>query len=181
MVLGALQKVFQKPVYALLSIITGFGIFAFAVWLPNVSLIVMVMGHPTIPLSQKLNLTISLLGSIATNFTPLAASYTIIIAVLFGINFAMIVYYLRRRIVGTKHNGIFTGFFGVASGIIGMGCAACGSLILYSILSLFGTSWILSFLPLRGGEFGVLGVILLATSIYMTSRQIQNPATCKVS
>ena len=177
-VFQTLQKVFQKPLYALLAFIMGLGVFAFAVWLPNISLIVQIMGHPGISFSEKLDLPISLLGSIATNFTPLSASYTIAIAILFGINFAMIIYFLRRRVVEVKQSEMAVGFFGITSGVIGMGCAACGSFLLTSILALFGVSWILSFLPLAGGEFGILGVILLAFSIHLVAKQIQNPAVC---
>lgn len=138
------------------------------------------MGHPGIPFLQKVNLPISLLGSITTNFTLLSASYTIAIAVLFGINLSMIVYYLKRRITNIKQSGITTGFLGITSGIIGIGCAACGSVLLMSILALFGASWVISLLPLRGGEFGIFGVILLALSLYTIAKQIQNPAVCKI-
>ncbi len=181
MLTQALQKVFQKPLYTLLALITSAVVFAFAVWLPNLSLIVRVMGHPGVPFSQKFDLPISLLGSIVTNFTVLSASYTIAIAILFGINLAMIVYFLRRKIVEVRQSGIATGFLGIASGVLGMGCAACGSFLLTSGLSLVGASGILSLLPLNGGEFGILGVILLAFSIYLTAKQIQNPAVCKIS
>ncbi len=180
MLFQALRKVFRKPSYALLAFITGLAVFAFAVWLPNISLIVSVMAHPGIPLSRKLDLPISLLGSIATNFTLLSASYTIAIAVLFGIYFAMIVYFLRRKISQVKQGGMAAGFFGVASGALGVGCAACGSLLLTSILSFFGASGALALLPLVGGEFGILGVILLAVSLYLTAKQIQNPAVCRM-
>jgi len=181
MVIQALQKVFRKPMYIFLALITSLVVFAFAVWLPNIPLIVKVMGHPGIPLTQKLDLPISLLGSIVTNFTILSASYTIAIAILFGVNLAMVTYFLRRRVDDVKQSGIATGFFGITSGVIGMGCAACGSFLLMSILSLFGASWILSFLPLGGGEFGILGVILLTVSLYMTAKQIQNPAVCRIT
>lgn len=180
MLFQALRKVFRKPTYALLALATSVAMFAFAVWLPNISLIVSVMAHPGISFSQKLDLPISLLGSIATNFTALSASYTIAVAILFGINIAMIVYFLRRRIAQVKQAGVAAGFFGITSGVIGMGCAACGSLLLTSILSLFGASGVLAFLPLAGGEFGILGVILLAISLYLTAKQIQNPAICKI-
>ena len=181
MLIQALQKVFRKPQYALLALTTSAAVFAFAVWLPNLSLIVRVMGHPGVPFSQKLDLPLSLLGSIATNFTLLSASYTIAIAILFGMNVSMIVYFLRRRVDEVKQAGVATGLFGITSGVIGMGCAACGSFLLMSILSLFGASWILSFLPLGGGEFGIFGVILLAVSLYMTAKKIQNPAVCKIN
>lgn len=181
MFIQALQKVFRKPQYALLTLITSAAVFAFAVWLPNLSLIVRVMGHPGIPLSQKLDLPLSLLGSIATNFTPLSASYTIAIAILLGMNVSMIVYFLRRRVDEVKQAGVATGLFGITSGVIGMGCAACGSFLLTSMLSLVGASGILAFLPLNGGEFGILGVILLGASLYMTAKKIQNPAVCKIN
>ena len=181
MLFQALQKVFRKPIYILLALVTSFAVFAFAVWLPNISLIVKVMGHPGISLTQKLDLPISLLGSIATNFTLLSASYTIAIAILFGVNLAMIIYFLHRRIADVEQSGIATGFFGITSGVIGMGCAACGSFLLTSLLSLVGASGILAFLPLGGGEFGILGVILLSVSIYLTAKKIQNPAVCKIT
>ncbi|HBE90314.1 MAG TPA: hypothetical protein DDW41_03845 [Candidatus Andersenbacteria bacterium] len=140
-----------------------------------------VMGHPGISLTQKLDLPISLLGSIVTNFTLLSASYTIAIAILFGINVAMFVYFLRRRVDEVKQAGVATGLFGITSGVIGMGCAACGSFLLTSLLSFVGASGILAFLPLNGGEFGILGVALLGTSLYMTAKKIQNPAVCKIT
>src|SRR3990167_10157871 len=180
MLFQALQKVFRKPTYILLALITSSAVFVFAVWLPNIPLIVKVMGHPGISLTQKLDLPISLLGSIVTNFTLLSASYTIAIAILFGINLAIVTYFLRRRIVEVKRDGVVTGFLGLVSGVIGMGCAACGSLLLTSILSFLGATWILSFLPLAGGEFGILGVILLSVSIYLIAKKIQNPAACKI-
>ncbi len=178
MLFQALQKVFSKPAYTLVALITSAVVFVFAVWLPNLSLIVEVMGHSGIPFSQRIGLPISLLGSITTNFTLLSASYTIAIAILFGVNLAMIIYFLRRRISEVKQGGIATGFMGIASGVLGMGCAACGSLLLTSGLSFIGASGILAFLPLAGGEFGILGVILLSISIYLTAKQIQNPAVC---
>jgi hypothetical protein len=139
------------------------------------------MGHTGIPLSERISLPISLLGGIATNFTALSASYTITIAVLFGLNLSMVVYFLRRKIVEVKQSGIATGFLGVTSGVLGTGCAACGSFLLTSIFSSFGASGVLTLLPFGGGEFGILGVILLLTSLYLTAKQIQNPAVCKVN
>ena len=180
MLIQALQKVFRKPQYIFLATIASVTVFAFAAWLPNLSLIVEVMGHSGISFSEKLDLPISLLGSIVTNFTLLSASYTTAIAILFGINLAMMVYFLRRKTKEARHGGFSAGFLGLLSGVFGMGCAACGSLLLTSGLSLVGASGALALLPLAGGEFGILGVMLLGTSLYLTAKQIQNPAVCKV-
>ena len=178
MILQALQNVFRKPTYVILALITSVAVFLFAVWLPNFRLLVSVIGSSDISLSDKLELPLNLIGSIATNFTLLSASYTITIAILFGLNLAMVVYFLLRRIKDVEQSGITTGFLGITSGVLGMGCAACGSFLLTSILAFFGASWVLSFLPLAGGEFGILGVVLLAVSLYMTAKKIQNPAVC---
>lgn len=178
MLFQALQKVFRKPAYVFLALVSSVTMFVLAIWLPNIPLIVRVMEHSEISFIQKLNLPVSLLGGITTNFSMLSASYTIIIAILFGVNLAMIVYFLQRRVVEVRHTGIATGFLGISSGVIGIGCAACGSFLLTSILSLAGASGILAYLPLAGGEFGILGVILLAFSIHLVTKQIQNPAVC---
>lgn len=181
MMLHALKKVLRKPFYLAIALAAGAAVFSFAVWFPNIPLIVAVMGHTGTPFLERLNLPISMLGSIATNFTLLSALYTIAIAVLFGLNLSMMVYFLRRRIAEVKQSGIATGFLGVTSGVLGTGCAACGSFLLTSIFSSLGASGILTFFPLGGGEFGILGVILLSVSLYLTAKQIQNPAVCKIN
>jgi hypothetical protein len=180
MLIQALKKVFQKPFYVVLALAASMVAFSFAVWFPNIRLIVIMMGHTGTPFLERVNLPISMLGSITTNFTVLSASYTIGISILFGLNLSMIIYFLRRRIAEVKQSGIATGFLGVTSGVLGMGCAACGSFLLTSIFSSFGASGILAFLPFRGGEFGIFGVILLSVSLYLTAKQIQNPAVCKI-
>jgi hypothetical protein len=180
MVFQALKKVFRKPAYVVLALFVSASVFVFAVWLPNIRLVAGIVSSPDIPLSSKFELPLSLLGSIATNFTLFSASYTIAIAILFGIYVAMISYFLKRRIKEVGKKGIATGFLGVGSGVLGVGCAACGSFLLTSILSLVGASSALTLLPLRGSEFGIVGVILLAMSVYATSKQIVNPAVCKI-
>lgn len=180
MVTQAIQKVFRKPVYVILALIVSALVFAFAVWLPNIRLVASIVSSPDVPFASKLELPLSLLGSITTNFSVLSASYIVAIAILFGVSLAMIVYFLRRRVAEVRQGGFVTGFLGIASGTIGIGCAACGSFLLTSGLTLVGASGILTFLPLAGGEFGILGVILLIVSIHGTAKQIQNPGVCKI-
>lgn len=181
MIAHVFKTVFRNLQYALLAGAVALIIFAFATWLPNLRLLFSILTDPLVSISDKVLLPINLLGSITTNFTALSASYTIAIALLFGINLAMVIYYVQRRIKEVEQSGIATGFLGITSGVVGMGCTACGSLLLTNILTLFGASWILSYLPLAGGEFGLLGVILLAVSIYLTAKKIKNPAVCKIN
>jgi len=184
MLVQALQKVFRKPIYVVFALVVSASVFALAVWLPNIRLVAGIVSSPDVPFVNKIELPLSLLGSIATNFTLLSASYTIIIAILFGVYLAMVVYFLKRRIKEVEkengQRGVATGLLGITSGVFGIGCAACGSFILTSILSLVGASSALAFLPLGGSEFGILGVVLLAIAVYMTAKQIENPLVCKI-
>ncbi len=179
MILEALQKVFRNPRFTLLAVAVTVAVFLFAVWLPNLGLIKSVVFDSSVPIESKINLPIQLVGSITTNFTVLSALYTIVIAILFGIYIAMLTYFLKRRIKAGGQGGVATGFFGIASGVLGIGCAACGSFLLTSF-SIVGVSGVLAFLPLGGSEFGIIGVILLAVAVYMTAKQIVSPLVCKI-
>ena len=179
MILDALQKVFRKPTYVVLALCVSASVFVLAVWLPNIRLVAGIVSSPDVPFVSKIQLPLSLLGSIETNFTLLSATYTIVIAILFGIYIAMITYFLKRRIKEVGQGGVATGFLGIASGVLGVGCAACGSFLLTS-LTLVGAGGVLSFLPLGGSEFGIIGVVLLAVAVYMTAKKIVDPQVCKV-
>lgn len=181
MIIQALQKVFRKPAYVILALVVSALVFVSGVWLPNIRLVAGIVSSPDVPLSSKIELPLSLLGSITTNFTLLSASYTIAIAVLFGMYVAMVVYFLKRRIKEVGQGGIVTGFLGITSGILGVGCGACGAFLLTSFLSLIGAGGALALLPLGGSEFGILGVLLLAFAIYVTAKQIENPLVCKIT
>lgn len=180
MLAQALCKVFRKPTYVFLALFAGASTFMVAAWFPNFRLIASVVGASDVSLSSKIGLPISLLGSIVTNFTLFSASYTLIIAVLFGAYIAMTTYFLRRRIKEIGQEGIATGFLGITSGVFGVGCAACGSFLLTS-LTLVGAGGVLAFLPLGGSEFGLVGAVLLGGAIYMTAKKIVDPLVCKIS
>lgn len=181
MIIQALQKVFRKPAYVILALIVSASVFVFAVWLPNIRLVAGIVSSPDVPLSSKIELPLSLLGSIGTNFTLLSASYTIAIAILFGVYVAMVIYFLKRRVRDIGQGGIATGFLGITSGILGVGCGACGAFLLTSFLSLIGAGGVLALLPLGGSEFGILGVILLAVALHATAKQIENPLMCRIT
>lgn len=179
MVFEALQKVFRKPGLVVLAVLVSALVFVLAVWLPNIRLVAVIVSSSDVPFVSKIQLPVSLLGSIGTNFTPLSATYTVIIAILFGVYIAMITYFLKRRIKEVGQGGVATGFLGIMSGVLGVGCAACGSFLLTS-LTLVGAGGVLTLLPLGGSEFGIIGAILLALAVYMTAKKIIDPQVCKV-
>jgi len=179
MVINALTRVFCRPIYLSVAIVISLCVFTFSVWLPNLKLILKVLSSDA-QFLQRLKFPVSLLGSIATNFSLLSAFYSILIAILFGINVAMVIFFLRRRLTSIKQSGVALGFFGILSGILGVGCAACGSFLIVTLITWSGVGALVAALPLKGGEFGVISIILLLISLYQTAKQIEDPLVCKI-
>ncbi|MEK7151840.1 MAG: hypothetical protein AAB523_01815 [Patescibacteria group bacterium] len=176
-VVQALGKVLRRPLYAMLAASVGLLVFIFATWLPNLGLIADIFrSHAT--LAQKIEIPWSLLGGIATNFSLLSASYTIGIAVFFGLNVALAVFLLRRGVANAAQKGMAGSVLGIVSGAFGIGCAACGSFLLTTVLAWFGAASAVALLPLAGAEFGLLGLALLVLSLYLTAKQIESSAVC---
>ena len=169
---AAFELVFVHSSYIALASVLAIVAFLLAVWLPNLGLIGEVFSGSGAPLTTKLNIALSLLGGIGTNFSLLSAGYTIAIAVLFGTSAAMIVYLLKQKRVAAAGQNIAIGSGGVASGVLGIGCAACGSLILGGALPSLGAAGALAMLPLNGEEFGILSVALLFVSLLLVSKNI---------
>jgi len=177
-VIIALREVFHNVSYVLCASAVSFGFFVFAVWLPNFKLVTHTLVQGNIAIGDKFSLLLNLLGSIGTNFTLFSAISTIIIAILFGVNMAMIAYFIRKRKAVLSGGSFFASIGGVGSGIVGIGCAACGSFVLGAILSVVGAAGVIALLPLKGKEFGILSVGLLFASIYIVARKIIEPVVC---
>ncbi len=165
--------------YFTLVIVVGFLVFTSAIIIPNVAAISSVF-QSSATLSTKFQFVFSLYGSIGTNFTLISAAYTVLIATFFGIQIALLTYYIRKVRGGvTRIKGLSAmGLGGVISGALGIGCAACGTFVLTSVLALFGGAGVLAYLPFGGEEFGIIGVGLLTYSIYLLLKRIDKPLTC---
>jgi hypothetical protein len=150
-----------------------------AILVPNTTVILQVLQSSNIDLVTKFKFIGSMYGIFFINFTLFSAFSTLAIASLFGINSALLTYYIRRRqTVVLNARGHAAGVLGVVSGLFGVGCAACGSVIVASLLALVGAGGLLTLLPFQGAEFGFLGVFFLAFSIYQLSIRINDPLVC---
>lgn len=176
---AAWNEVFSKTSYIVGASTLALIVFIVAVLLPNISLLGEVIFGSSAALSTKANLVLSLLGGIRTNFSIVSAIYTIAIALLVGVNVAMITYLVRKRSDMAGQSGIAVGAGGIASGALGVGCAACGSFLLSTILASFGAAGALALLPLKGGEFGIISVLLLGATLGIVSSKITEPLVCK--
>ena len=174
----AFGQVFAYPSYAALAGALAILVFLLAVWFPNLGLIAQVFSESNAPLAATLFIALSLLGGIVTNFSLLSAGYTIAIAILFGLTTAMIAYLVKQRRIAAAGQSIAIGSGAAVSGVLGVGCAACGSLILGVVLPSLGAAGALAALPLNGEEFGILSVALLLVSLLLISKNIAESIAC---
>jgi hypothetical protein len=177
----AFGQVFAYPSYIALAGVLAILVFLLAVWFPNFGLIAQVFWGADAPLSATFGIALSLLGGIGTNFSLLSAGYTIAIAVLFGLTTTMIVYLVKQRRIAAAGQSIAIGSGAAMSGVIGVGCAACGSLVLGVVLPSFGAAGALAALPLNGEEFGILSVALLFVSLLLISKGIAESIECPLA
>lgn len=177
MLARAFREVFENPRYMFLLGIISLVAFSLAVWLPNVRLLFTVATGDGTSFLETFAFAFRLLGSISTNFTLLSASFTILIAILLGINVSFVVFQIKRQ-GQVSSGGSVAGVFGTVSGVFGIGCAACGSLILTPLLATVGGAGILAALPFNGAELGIVGVALSAFATYLLAKYITKPLTC---
>lgn len=178
-IIVALREVFHNFPYVLLAGIVTFVFFVFAVWLPNLRLVAGTVANGNIAFGAKFTLLLNLLGGIETNFTIFSAISTIVIAIFFGVNMAMIIYFIKKRRAASSGSSFLASAGGLGSGIVGIGCAACGSIVLGSILPIVGAAGVIAFLPFKGKEFSIMSIGLLFASIFIMARKIIEPVVCK--
>ena len=171
-VLDGLKTVFRRPGNVATAAVFAFiGLFA-AIWITNLPLLGEVLFGDAFPFASRLEILATSFGAIESNFHVFSRTVTILIVTLFGVNTAMALHYLKGRFALDRSAG--TGFVGTVFGMLGVGCASCGSIIASSVL---GTA-VVGILPFRGLEFGLIGILILSFSIYLTAKRISEPEVC---
>lgn len=179
-VIEAGTEVLRHPAYLLLAGTIAVVTLAATLWVPNYRLLGAVFATPGVPTGTVLRLLASLFGGLASNYGIAAAFSLAAVPILFGVDIAMIVYFVKLRRARLARGELAASVGGAASGAIAAGCAACGSFLLLPVLSFIGAAGALALLPLGGAELGLLSIGLLLLSIYLVSRKIAQPPVCEL-
>lgn len=167
------KKIFSRPLYICINLAAGVCMFVLAVMLRNVPFVIDLLTSPIFTLQEKLVLFWDILaGAASVNISSFSLFLIIVMSLLFGINMAVIAHFLRQKRKFLTYKGAVAAG-GVMSGMIGVGCASC-SLLIGSLLALVGAQGALLFLPLRGEEFSILSIVLMAASIFLLVRSLQD-------
>ena len=162
----------------MLFIILAFILYAGALWLPYSNLISFILTQS--PLSDWVLVLLPFLSHSLYETNLRTTLFSGLLALLISLNIVLSVFFFKMQ---KKMPSIFTSINslgGMVAGILGLGCAACGSLFIMSTVASIGGIGILTALPLRGAEIGYFGLALLLVSAFSLIRHINAPAVCSI-
>lgn len=101
----------------------------------------------------------------------------VLVTVFGGLVMTLLKVYGQLRTDAITKSGLYSGIALVLA-LLGVGCAACGAVLLSTLLSFVGLSSLLVYFPYYGVEIGYLGVVILMYLSYSLSAKLANPYTC---
>ncbi|ERH01735.1 MAG: hypothetical protein J07HN6_01292 [Halonotius sp. J07HN6] len=159
-----MRLVLSIPAYAVFGVVaavTSLTLFSLS---QNLTLTADLIVGGSLPLADRLVLVVEQYPFVGTNYSAVDGAALLLVVSLVGANLTLVTYHLREHDLSAAGSG--GSLLGVALGVLGAGCAACGSAILLGVLSLFGASGLVLLLPLGGLELSLLAVIALVLSTY---------------
>lgn len=177
----ALRRVYSSPISWVITPAVFLLIVLISLLFSNRSLIISVLTS-SVDLSAKLGIVFSLLGTISSSNSTISASLLLLFAVCAAVQVTFLLFYIHRAQAGQSAlgGGHVSGVAGLVASMLGIGCAACGSVALVGILSLFGAGGLVALLPLHGTEFLILGIVLIVISIRFMAKKICDPLICPI-
>jgi hypothetical protein len=160
-----LRLVLTIPLYAVLTVFGAFGFLtAIAIWNQWELFSVLTSSDAPYSVSQRFEIFTTFYPLYGDNFQTTVEIALIAIAILVGINLSMLLYHLREHDLSVS--GGSGSAVGVILGVLGAGCAACGSALLVGVLTFFGAGGLIATLPLHGVEVSFLAVPVMLLSTY---------------
>jgi len=176
-IIAAYCTVFKNSLKSkLVALLSMAIIFWLSVSLSNFGLFAHTGGSDLFSFADQAKIIFTSFGTFTTNFTVLSQVLIVITSFLAGVNVPLIAHYFKNRVSAQKAAG--TSIFGILIGLFGIGCASCGSVVLSSVIGMSAATGVLTFLPLHGAEFSILGIIVLAWATWAIIKRINGPNVC---
>lgn len=165
------RLVLSSPAYAGFATLMAVVSLSAFVFPRNFDLLTSVVLSGTVPLGARLTLLLELYPGIGAGYATTTSVLLVAVAVLVGVDFALVAYYLREHEFTVREGtGSLTS---VVLGTLGAGCASCGSAVLAGLLSFVGVGGSLTVLPLDGAEFLLVALVSVVFSIFWIARGLE--------
>lgn len=163
---------------AILMAVLTFFLFMFLIFLTEKwSAILNFYSLENFKFTEKTSLTLTYFFDWKSSFLPASLAMAIIGSLFGAVNITLSYLYFRTRGASIIKTGLSSGT-GLVFAFLGIGCAACGTAILSTLLGLLGLSAILGFLPYDGLEVGFVGLLILVVATLVLARKLGSPAVC---
>jgi hypothetical protein len=173
-------SIFSQGRYVVLASLVSWVIFSLIMWLPNTAAIATVwQSHDVWALIVFL---LSLYAGVFTVYSWFTGLSVLLLSVLLGVQLALLMHFIRSRqaTAGTVVRVKLLSVGSTVAAAFGIGCAACGSLLLSSLLATVGGAAFMLWLPLHGGELSVIAVAVLLYSCWRLLREIGKVSVCPI-
>jgi hypothetical protein len=158
------RLVLSLPLYALLAVFVAVAALSTFTLSRNLGFVRAVVIFGGGDLVGRLRALLGLYPGFAGGYSTAAATLIVLTAALVGLNVALATYHFREHGLGAREGS--GSVAGVVLGVLGAGCAACGSAMLAGLLGLLGVGVGLTALPLHGLEFSLLAVGVTLLSVH---------------
>jgi hypothetical protein len=105
----------------------------------------------------------------------------VVLGILTGINIVVFGAFIRRQKNLLASRGGALSVTGMLLGLVGAGCASCGTALLAPVLTALGLVGSLSWLPFHGLEISFIGLGLVIFSTWFVLRKMSQPTVCDIS
>lgn len=156
------RLVLGMPGYAVLALFLALTALSLFVFSRQLSLLRFVLSSG-LPLEARVTILSNQYPFLGPGYEATTGVAVLVVAGLTGVNLAVVTYHVREHGLS---RGSGTSAVGVFLGLLGAGCAACGTAILAGLLSLVGAAGLVTALPLEGLELSGLAVVVLLLSLY---------------
>lgn len=136
----------------------------------------LVVSFGTLPFLTRMQLFAQVYFDIAS-FTTFSLILGVIGSLVGATNTALLYVYMKTRGEVIVRSGLYSGA-GLIFAVLGIGCAACGTVLIGSILGFLGLGSVLSLLPYHGEEIGALGILVLLVVTYSLAKKVATPNVC---
>lgn len=173
-------RTFKNPLNVALASALSLSVFILTASAGSYGLLGHVLRNAGLSLFAKVTLMFQILSTPFYNLLSSETFFLLAVSVLIGINITLAIFYIRLRRSTPSASGTIGTIGGLVAALLGVGCAACGSLILTSVAVSLGGLSLLAALPFGGAEIGYLGALLVGISTVILIRGINKPAVCPI-
>lgn len=175
---SGLQTVFQKISSWIIATLGGGFFIVLVVVFTQLQVLRYVFTAPTFTSGDKMRAFFASFGTLQTNFELTQQIILVVSALLFGVTIASVVFYARRQFKAVRSAGF--PLFGAVVGILGVGCSACGSVIITAVLGTSASVFVAKYFPLQGLEFSLVGLLIMGFALHTILKKIVAGGVCQI-